>query len=117
MEAQEVILQNKGMYQDSSISKSSKEFAFENYGIRITGELDNTLLSVTNEKGPSLVESIIGTYLGHCVLGKYLIIFTTSDNEDYIYKYSIDEGISTLYSGDLNFDSEHPIESFGWYES
>lgn len=117
MEAQEVILQNKGMYQDSSISKASKEFAFENYGIRITGELDNTLLSVTNEKGPSLIESITGTYLGHCVLGKYLIIFTTSDNKDYIYKYSIDKGISTLYSGDLNFDSEHPIESFGWYES
>lgn len=118
MEAQEVILQNKGMYQDSSISKSSNEFAFENYGIRITGELDNTLLSVTNEKGPSLVESITGTYLGHCVLGKYLIIFTTSTlNSDYIYKYSIDEGISTLYFGNLNFDDQHPIESFGWYES
>ena len=123
MEAQEVILHNKGMYQDSSISKSSNEFAFENYGIRITGELDNTLLSVTNEKGPKLVGAIDGTYLGHCILGKYLIIFTTlpkngnEPSKDYIYKYSIEEGISILYSGNLNFDIEHPIESFGWYES
>ena len=123
MEAQEVILHNKGMYQDSSISKSSNEFAFENYGIRITGELDNTLLSVTNEKGPKLVGAIDGTYLGHCILGKYLIIFTTlpkngnAPSKDYIYKYSTKEGISILYSGNLNFDVEHPIESFGWYES
>ena len=85
MEAQEVILQNKGMYQDSSISKSSKEFAFENYGIRITGEQDNTLLSVTNEKGPIRTNNIAGTYLGKAILGKYLIIFTTGANSDYIY--------------------------------
>ena len=31
MEAQEVILHNKGMYQDSSISKSSNEFAFKKF--------------------------------------------------------------------------------------
>ena len=44
---------NLGMRQDNSISKSSNEFAFENYNIRITSVNDNTLLSITNEKLPS----------------------------------------------------------------
>ena len=96
MEAQDVILQNKGMYQDSSISKSSNEFAFENYGIRITGELDNTLLSVTNEKGPIRTHNIEGTYLGKAVLGKYLIVFTTGTEYDYIYRIIEKHGYGVL---------------------
>ena len=117
MEAQDVILQNKGMYQDSSISKSSNEFAFENYGIRITGELDNTLLSVTNEKGPIRTHNIEGTYLGKAVLGKYLIVFTTGTEYDYIYRIIPGEECEVLYMGHLNFDTEHPIETLPWYES
>lgn len=118
MEAKEAILQNRGMNQDSSISKSTNEFAFENYGIRITGEQDNTLLSVTNEKGPSLTCSLTGTYLGYSILGKYLIIFTsTGKNTDYIYKYTTEGGLEELYSGNLNFQLDHPIETLSWYES
>lgn len=117
MEAQEVILQNKGMYQDSSISKSSNEFAFENYGIRITGELDNTLLSVTNEKGPLVSHNIKGVYLGKAIIGKYLIVFTTGTEYDYIYRIIPGEECEVLYRGHLNFDTEHPIETLPWYES
>lgn len=53
MEAQKVQFKNKGMYQDSSVSKSSDEFSFNNTNIRITATNDRTLLSVTNEKNPS----------------------------------------------------------------
>ena len=41
----------KGMQRDTSISKASNEFSFENMNIRITARDNNTLLSVTNEKG------------------------------------------------------------------
>lgn len=52
MEVKQVEFNNKGMFQDSSISKASNDFAFENHNIRITAVQDNTLLSITCEKGP-----------------------------------------------------------------
>ena len=52
MEAQIAQFVNRGMYQDTAISKANNEFAFKNYNIRITAINDTTLLSVTNEKLP-----------------------------------------------------------------
>lgn len=46
----------KGMQRDTSISKASNEFSFENMNIRITARDNNTLLSVTNEKGNKEIE-------------------------------------------------------------
>ena len=53
MEQKIVQFKNRGMRQDESISKASDEFAFKNINVRITAVNDNTLFSVTNEKGPS----------------------------------------------------------------
>lgn len=119
MEKQNVVLQNKGMYQDASISKTLNEFAYENYCIRITGNIDNTTLSVTNEKGPKKIQSLEGLYLGHCIVGGYLVVFTvSSDNKtSYIYRILGESTPLLLYSGSLGFDDGHPIESIGWYES
>jgi len=52
MEQKIVQFRNRGMRQDESISKASDEFAFKNINVRITAVNDNTLFSVTNEKGP-----------------------------------------------------------------
>lgn len=41
----------KGMQRDLTVSKFSPEYAYENMNIRITARENNTLLSVTNEKG------------------------------------------------------------------
>lgn len=89
-------VQNKGMSQDVSISKETQEFAFKNYNIRIQATDDNTLLSVTNIKGPkqyayhylngvthnSYFKDLIiggnGTIVGHCIAGDYLVIFITN---------------------------------------
>lgn len=61
MEAQLAQFTNIGMFQDTSISKASNEFAFENYNIRITAVDGRTLLSVTNERMPKeLSVSITG---------------------------------------------------------
>lgn len=116
-------LKNLGMHQDSSISKTSNDFAFENRNIRITSINDNTLLSVTNEKLPSEEKlKIEGTYLGHCILNKYITVFTVNDqtNTSYIYRLeSIDDGFNSvlLYKGDLGFSESNPIEATPYYES
>lgn len=257
MEPAAVEFQNKGMYQDLSISKSSNEYAFENYNIRIGATQDTTMLSVTNEKGSKEValngvtktreyntaecvietiheteliynlkinfekpvtsdvaitvmlrasrgmrfvtvakdftvtfgtktlivddllkefdidrewwnsitqkwyiisdsnlryddnyiyrtdyevekngenypedvptsyiegSKILGTYLGHCVINDTLVLFTKDvpNSTDYIYKVTRsgdDLALTTLYSGTLNFDVEHPIEAIGDFES
>lgn len=49
IDSQEFVV--KGMQRDLSVSKFNPEFAFENMNIRITAREDNTLLSITNEKG------------------------------------------------------------------
>lgn len=120
---------NRGMQQDTSISKASNEFAFENRNIRITAINGDTLLSVTNEKGPKKIDiknksnetcQLEGTYLGSYVLNKYIVVFTTSESNDFIYRLE-DKGdyfqCVTLFCGDLSFSSEHPIEATGYYES
>lgn len=40
-----------GMQRDVSVSKFSPKHAYENYNLRLTAKEDNTLLSITNEKG------------------------------------------------------------------
>ena len=41
----------RGMQRDLSVSKFNPEFAFDCQNIRITARENNTLLTVTNEKG------------------------------------------------------------------
>ena len=138
MEQNTVLFRNKGMYQDPSVSKSSDEFAFKNVNIRITAVNDTTQFSVTNEKLPSSVSfktyvgstktdgAILGQYLGRCIIGDYLVLFThevTQDiqeedvNIDRIYRCWI-EGSDIVYkelvSTDLGF--VNPIEAVGSYE-
>ena len=91
---------------------------------------DNTLLSITNEKGTKDTGvSFNGTYVGHCVLGKYLVVFTTKSttegSTDYIYRVKCEDGeyeVTILYgyynyNTSLGFDPKHPIEAFGDYET
>ena len=115
-----------GMQRDMSISKHKAESLYDAMNIRFTARDGDTMLSITNEKGTLLLSdlSMQGTYLGHCVINDYVIVFTHSTNTslpDYIYKVTpiadnnID--INLLYNGNLNFDIEHPIETLGIYET
>lgn len=68
----------KGMNRDMSISKYPSDHSYENKNIRITQREDETLLSITNEKGPSevvLTQTIEGTIVGHCAIREYLVLF------------------------------------------
>lgn len=114
-----------GMQKDLAISKQKAEFLWDAHNIRLTAREGSTLLAITNERGTTQITSgtpFVGTYLGHCVMNNYLVIFTTSgaaSNGDYIYRvnknnnYSID----LLYQGTLNFDVNYPIETLGIYEN
>ena len=115
-----------GMQRDMSISKHKAESLYDAMNIRFTARDGDTMLSITNEKGTLLLSdlSMQGTYLDHCVINDYVIVFTHSTNTslpDYIYKVTpiadnnID--INLLYNGNLNFDIEHPIETLGIYET
>ena len=118
----------QGMQSDTAPSRADSKFAYENMNIRMTAMADKTLLAITNEKGnkkflPKTEEganvSILGKYVGHCVVGKYLVLFTT-DNLDRIYRLHLDNDnlICHLVVQDkLNFSEEYPLETLGVYEN
>lgn len=108
-----------GMQKDLAISKHPSKYLFDAENIRLTQRNDgSTLLAVTNEKGTKETSiSIAGTYLGHCVLDKYLVVFSKGD-KDYIERIDLSTlDKKELYSGDLSFNTEHPIECLGSYET
>lgn len=114
-----------GMQRDMSISKQKAESLYDAKNIRLTARDGDTMLSITNEKGTTqltLTNSIVGTYLGHCVVDDYVILFThNGSNFDYIYKITTltdsTATVTQLYSGDLGFSLDHPIETLGVYEN
>ena len=129
MEQKAIICGNKGMVRDISISNASNEYAYENYNIRITAKNDETLLSITNERGNKPINvvqdnvniTINGLVLGYAVLNSYLILFTTYHSFDFIYilKYKDEQFIvqQLIKSTNLKFDANHPIETLTYYES
>lgn len=112
-----------GMQRDLSISKQKPEFLWDAHNIRLTAREGDTMLSITNEKGTSEISNVsfIGKFLGYCVLDNYLVVFTADidNNTDYIYRIDKNNNYKqeTLFSGNLGFNLEHPIETLGVYEN
>ncbi len=116
----------RGMNRDLSNSNFSAEFAFENRNIRITPTDDNTLLSLCNEKGPAptsitgVGQYLTGIPIGYSVLENTLIIFTTTNSIDRIFKLWYENDTlkgEEIFVGRLNFNSEFPIETLPFYEN
>lgn len=120
--------QPKGINTNMSFKFQSNEYATYMKNIRLT-EDNNGVLSLQFEKGNTKLLDISGTPIGVCILNKYLIIFTHStrlegteifSTTDNIYRIEIKEGTlnkELLFSGNLNFDTNHPIETLGVYEN
>lgn len=119
-----------GLQQDYSVSKQQPEYLIDAHNIRITAREGETLLSVTNEKGPKELKltnslgqpaRIEGTILGHCVLNEYLVLFTHDDSgTDRILRIDMaytSPVMTTLFSGNLGFSYDYPIETLGDYEN
>lgn len=124
----------QGLRRDNHQIRQDAKFLWDAHNIRITNREDNTLLSLTNEKGTSdsLVE-FQGYYVGHCVLGKYLVVFTANDDASDCTIYRVEK----LEEGDYRtiilfkdtsgqpwwsdnskgWTPEHPIEAIGVYET
>ena len=114
----------QGMRQDNHPIRQESKYLWEAHNIRFTARDDSTLLSMTNERGTKIVDRlIVGSYIGHCVVGNYLVVFTVKKNKDstlnYIHRIEkkADGWVATiLYTGNLNMDVEHPIQALGIYE-
>lgn len=115
-----------GMQRDLSISKHPANYLFDAQNIRITARDNNTLLSITNERGPKdLNIEVSGIYLGHCTLNQYLIVFSTDEatSSDYITRIDLDNPTAKpflLYNserGNLKFSVKHKIEAISSYEN
>lgn len=125
----------QGLRRDNHQIRQKPEYLWDAHNIRLTNRDDSTLLSITNERGPEDTGiSFDGQYVGHCVLNKYLVVFTcekVTDEEDEINIYRIyrveyeDQLVSNVIFeyADRNSEwgrgwtPEHPIETLGYYET
>ena len=109
----------KGMNKDLSISKFTPEFTYDNYNIRFNSNEDNSLFTMTNDKGnvKAITDiEILGTTIGYSIINDYLVLFTTTRESttelignaypsvgiDRIYRINKGE----LFNGETNFDLE-----------
>ena len=119
-----------GMQRDMSISKHPSQFIYDGLNVRLTARGSDTLLSITNEQGTADTEMTVeGKYLGHCLLNKFLVVFTTdaTNKKDYIYRIDLSREKDTgtenpnpkcLYDrtdGSLGFSTR--IDAIASYES
>ena len=121
-----------GMQRDMSIAKHPSSFLYDAHNIRLTARGEDTLLTLTNERGPLNTRiEVEGTYLGHCLLGKYLVVFSTrglkeDDNaseedkavDDYITRIDLSTKEKlVLYNGNLQFSTSNLIEAISSFEN
>lgn len=113
----------QGLRRDNHQIRQDAKFLWDAHNIRLTNRDDSTLLSITNERGTLFTGvELDDYYVGHCVVGKYLVVFTATedDGESHIYRIEkTNTGYDTqvLYEGYLGLSSNHPIETIGVYEN
>lgn len=118
----------QGLKRDVHPINQKAEYLWDAHNVRLTSRTGTTTLSVTNEMSSKLLYTFDDdNYIGHTVIGDYLIVFTidnTDDTVDRIYRFSkeffeSDEDVDPviLYQGDLNFSAEHPLQVISDYEA
>lgn len=117
----------QGLRRDNHQIRQDAKFLWDAHNIRLTNREDSTLLSITNERGTSNpIVSLYGYYVGHCVLGKYLVVFTSNDDstDNYIYRIEkTSKGYNTVVlfheedSWEGSWSVGYPIEAIGVYET
>lgn len=115
----------QGMRRDNHQIRQDGKFLWNAHNIRLTNRDDSTLLSITNERGTSdPLVTFHGYYVGHCVLGKYLIVFTANKDgsDNCIYRVE-EESYKTITlfhestSSKESWSPSNPIETLGCYEN
>ena len=104
----------QGIQQDTAYQLSSPNFLFDALNVRINAVDNNSLLSITNEKGNTKVLEIKDeensiTILNYCLFTDYFILFGEYDSTDYIikvYKEGNSYTYKTLLKGNYNFNTD-----------
>ena len=125
MQHKQTLFNFKGMFNDLSPLNTTTEHAFKIKNMRFITDEPSSLLSLTNEKGNekiNLNKDILGVPVGQASVDNTIILFTTEEKEslykDTIYKINLqDNKVTTLFSGNLNFSIEHPLEILLNYEN
>lgn len=110
----------KGMQMDLADSKHPNEYLKYAHNIRITARENDSLLSITNDRDMTIIKQIDGIYLGHCLIRQYLVVFLFNQGDSNILRYDLSKDpveSVLLYSGDLYFNKNYPIECVGSYEN
>lgn len=136
-----------GIRRDLDIEKHKPENLYDAYNIRIKPREKDTLLGITNERGPLYKDSYSGKYVGHVVIdNRYIVLFLTSacaikkeenstitytstnrnantgetkiSDKDVILKIdTFDYTYKFLFIGNLNLNTDNPIQGIYRYES
>lgn len=114
----------QGLRRDNHPIRQDAKFLWDAHNIRFTARDDNTLLSMTNERGTEPIDTvdIKGLYVGHCIIGEYIIVFTEYKRvvkTNYIYRISkVNDTWKSvqIYEGDLKMNCENPLQTLGIYE-
>lgn len=117
----------QGMRRDNHQIRQDGKFLWDALNVRLTNRDDNTLLSITNERGTyKTTVTFREHYVGHCVLGKYLVVFTANDDSSDCHIYRVEktkDGFKNIIlfheedTWDKAWSPYHPIEAIGVYES
>lgn len=116
----------QGLRRDNHQIKQDSKFLWNAHNIRLTNRDDNTLLSITNERGTlDTGVSLNGHYVGHCTVGRFLVVFTDEGDDGNCYIYRIEKDgnkfktiILFEQSGwEGRWKEDHPIQTIGLYET
>lgn len=108
----------QGLRRDQHPIRSDGKFFWDASNIRITSRDSNTTFSITNEKSTEERLSFGNAlYVGHSVVGNYLICFLKEGGEDVIRRISLDNLSDNivLYKGNLDIRAE--FQAVSDYES
>lgn len=116
----------QGLRRDNHQIRQDGKFLWNAHNIRLTNRDDNTLLSITNERGTSNTGvSLNGHYVGHCTVGRFLVVFTDEGDDGSCYIYRIEKngnGFKTIILFEQSgwkdrWKENHPIQTIGLYET
>lgn len=96
----------QGLKRDNNQINQDSKFLWDALNIRLTARDNDTMLSLTNEKGTlDTGLTFEGSYFGHCTIGNYIIVFTSDINKsNWIYRVEKigDKWYNTLLYYDVN---------------
>lgn len=116
----------QGMHRDSSPTNFNPEKAFEIVNMRLITDEEGSAFSLVNEKGTTYkcnlgIQDNNYKPLGQCATTDSLIVFAKSNTEDSIFRIKVDHEdnvtVHNLYTGNLGFQADKPIETLFNYEA